>query len=156
MLCRSRSVFRSHPDEHARRKIHKLRVYCSHRRRGCEWVGELSDMDRHVESCPRKNSPLETKQSGPSTGTYTYEYVGLQHLITTYPGSHIDQCREKSPPMNVLKWLQLWTQIPPSLVTHMAGGTVGLVRPWPDLLFAESPSPFFHAKPGNKCRSCTW
>ena len=21
---------------------------------------ELSDMDRHVESCPRKNSPLET------------------------------------------------------------------------------------------------
>ena len=58
-LCRV-SGFTSHPDKYFRRKIHELRVHCPHRRRGCEWVGELSDMDRHVESCPRKNSPLET------------------------------------------------------------------------------------------------
>ena len=59
MLCR-KSGFTSHPDKHAHDKIHKLRVYCPHRRRGCEWEGELSDRDRHVESCLRKNSPLET------------------------------------------------------------------------------------------------
>ena len=52
--------FTSHPDIAFRREVHELGVHCPHRRRGCEWVGELSDIDRHVESCPRKNSPLET------------------------------------------------------------------------------------------------
>ena len=58
-LCREPD-FTSRPDKYFRRRVHELRVHCPHRRRGCEWVGELSDMDRHVESCPRKNSPLET------------------------------------------------------------------------------------------------
>ena len=57
--CR-KHAFTSHPDLAFRREVRQLRVHCSYRRRGCEWVGELSDMDRHVESCPRKNSPLET------------------------------------------------------------------------------------------------
>ena len=58
-LCKE-PRFTSRPDKHFRRRVRELRVHCPHRRRGCEWVGELSDMDRHVESCPRKNSPLET------------------------------------------------------------------------------------------------
>ena len=58
-LCR-KPGFTSRPDQYFRRKVRELRVHCPHRRRGCEWVGELSDMERHVESCPRKNSPLET------------------------------------------------------------------------------------------------
>ena len=58
-LC-GKPGFTNRPDQHFRRIIRELQVHCPHRRRGCEWVGGLSDMDRHVESCPRKNSPLET------------------------------------------------------------------------------------------------
>ena len=57
--CRE-TGFTSYPDIAFRREVRQLQVHCPNRRRGCEWVGELSDMDRHVESCPRKNSPLET------------------------------------------------------------------------------------------------
>ena len=59
ILCRKLG-FATHPDKSARDKIHKLRVYCPHRRSGCDWEGEISSIDHHVESCPRKNSPLET------------------------------------------------------------------------------------------------
>ena len=59
ILCR-KPGFTGQLDKHARDKIHKLRVYCPHRRRGCDWKGEISSIDRHVESCWRKNSPLET------------------------------------------------------------------------------------------------
>ena len=58
-LCR-KPGFTSHPDQYFHGKVNQLRVHCPHRRRGCEWVGELSDKEHHVESCPRKNSPLET------------------------------------------------------------------------------------------------
>ena len=58
-LCREPG-FTSRPDKHFRGKVRELRVHCPHRRRGCEWVGELFNMDHHVESCLRKNSPLET------------------------------------------------------------------------------------------------
>ena len=55
-----RLSFMSRPDMYLRQKIHELQVYCPHRKRGCEWVGKLSMMDTHVDSCPRIRSPLET------------------------------------------------------------------------------------------------
>ena len=59
-LCR-KPGFTSHPDKHARDKIQKLRVYCPHRRRGCDWEGEISSIVHHVQSeCLNKNSSLET------------------------------------------------------------------------------------------------
>ena len=37
-------------DKYFKRKVKELRVRCSHRRSGCEWVGELGDLDLHSNS----------------------------------------------------------------------------------------------------------
>ena len=52
--------FTSRRDMAFGREVRQLRVRCPYKRRGCYCVGELSDMDHHVKSCPKKNSPLET------------------------------------------------------------------------------------------------
>ena len=48
-------------NKHFRRQVHELRVLCRHEDRGCGWEGELSDLERHAQSCPMKNSPLMTE-----------------------------------------------------------------------------------------------
>ena len=52
--------FTSQPDQDFHSNVHERSIYCPLRSRGCKWEGKLSNMDQHVESCPRKNSPLET------------------------------------------------------------------------------------------------
>ena len=47
-------------DKHVRRQVNELRVLCRHEDRGCGWEGELSDLERHVRSCPMKTTPLMT------------------------------------------------------------------------------------------------
>ena len=47
-------------DKWFRRLVNELRVFCRHKDRGCEWQGELSDLERHVKSCPMKTLPLIT------------------------------------------------------------------------------------------------
>ena len=42
------------------RQVNELRVFCRHEDRGCGWQGELSDLERHVQSCPMKTAPLMT------------------------------------------------------------------------------------------------
>ena len=46
------------PDKYFRRQVHQLRVFCCHKERGCEWKGELSALNQHIQSCLRKNSPV--------------------------------------------------------------------------------------------------
>ena len=48
------------PDKYFSRQVHELRVFCRHKERGCGWEGELSAWEHHVQSCPRKNSPIVT------------------------------------------------------------------------------------------------
>ena len=52
-------------DKHFLRQVNALRVFCRHEDRGCDWQGELSDLERHVQSCPR---------------TITQSMTGLQNL----------------------------------------------------------------------------
>ena len=47
-------------DKHFLRQVNELRVFCRHKDRGCGWQGELSDLERHVQSCPMKTAPLMT------------------------------------------------------------------------------------------------
>ena len=44
--------------KHFQRQVNALRLFCYHKDRGCEWQGELSDMERHIQSCPRKDARL--------------------------------------------------------------------------------------------------
>ena len=41
-------------DHHFRRQVNYLSVFCHNKDRGCGWQGELSDLERHVQSCPMK------------------------------------------------------------------------------------------------------
>ena len=45
-------------DQHFRRRVYQLRVFCCHKKRGCGWKGELFDLEQHIQTCPRKNSPV--------------------------------------------------------------------------------------------------
>ena len=52
--------FTSYPDMHFCRSIYMQKVFCPNKKRGCEWVGELSAIDSHEKSCPTKNNPTQT------------------------------------------------------------------------------------------------
>ena len=47
-------------NKHFQRQVNALDVFCHHEDRGCGWQGELSDLKRHVKSCPMKDAPLMT------------------------------------------------------------------------------------------------
>ena len=48
-ICRKEG-FVSYPNWHLDREIKSLLVYCTNKEKGCEWHGELYDIDNHLES----------------------------------------------------------------------------------------------------------
>ena len=47
-------------NKHYQRQVNALHVFCRHEDRGCGWCGELSDLERHIQSCPMTDTPLMT------------------------------------------------------------------------------------------------
>ena len=47
-------------NKHFQRLVNALHVFCRHEDRGCGWHGELSALERHIQSCPMKDRPLMT------------------------------------------------------------------------------------------------
>ena len=41
-------------DKYHRRKAREVRVRCWHKENGCEWVGEVSELKRHADSCVKR------------------------------------------------------------------------------------------------------
>ena len=39
------------PDKCFLRQVKQLHVFCRHKERGCEWQGELFNLDHHLQSC---------------------------------------------------------------------------------------------------------
>ena len=56
-LCKA-SNWMTMLDKFFQRRVMELHVFCTHNERGCGWQGALSDLERHVQSCPMKDSPL--------------------------------------------------------------------------------------------------
>ena len=46
--------------KHFQRQVNVLHVFCRHEDRGCGWHGELSALERHIQSCPMTDRPLMT------------------------------------------------------------------------------------------------
>ena len=44
--------FDTFPDKRLKRTLYALRVFCVHRKLGCEWDGELGELDRHLNLQP--------------------------------------------------------------------------------------------------------
>ncbi len=52
-LCK-KDNFVTHKDLYfTRKKVRQLKVYCSYKKNGCEWTGELGDLNQHTTSCPK-------------------------------------------------------------------------------------------------------
>ena len=63
------------PDKFFRRKVHELKVWCSHKKEGgCEWVGDLGSYDDHVNMCPKRPWSCEFCDF-----EWTYDFV-IKHL----------------------------------------------------------------------------
>ena len=46
------------PDKRLKRSLNEYRVYCCHRGEGCDWVGELLELDRHLNLQPAQEKLL--------------------------------------------------------------------------------------------------
>ena len=55
-LCNT-APFNTMLNKHFLRQVNELRVFCHHEERGCEWQGELSDLERHISTCPIRDAP---------------------------------------------------------------------------------------------------
>ena len=52
-LCPTcKKEFDTFPDKRLKRSLYALKVYCSHREEGCDWVGELLELDGHLNLQP--------------------------------------------------------------------------------------------------------
>uniref|UniRef100_A0A1X7STK2 RING-type domain-containing protein n=1 Tax=Amphimedon queenslandica TaxID=400682 RepID=A0A1X7STK2_AMPQE len=48
-----RVSLKTHPDKSLQRVLKSLSVYCNKKNEGCEWEGELGDLQHHQENCVR-------------------------------------------------------------------------------------------------------
>ena len=46
--------FMTHADKYYKRVVNSLKVRCPHKGRGCEWIGNLGDLDQHANVCPKR------------------------------------------------------------------------------------------------------
>ena len=65
-------------DEQFMNEVYKLQVYCSYKKKGCKWKGELGALNRHKQSCASKTSPLETHSQASNK-----EQVCPMHILTS-------------------------------------------------------------------------
>ncbi len=47
------------PDKGLKRKLYCLKVRCGHHKNGCEWTGELGQLDEHLNTDPQREKQLD-------------------------------------------------------------------------------------------------
>ena len=73
--------------KHFQRQVNALRLFCHHKDRGCEWQGELSDIERHVQSCYRKDASLAILNLHPDSMLYN-----ICAFYITFTGLQVSGC----------------------------------------------------------------
>ena len=56
--CKAENFF-SYPNKGLEQSLYDFEVYCSHKSKGCEWRGELRELDKHLNSEPPTDKSLE-------------------------------------------------------------------------------------------------
>ena len=56
--CNVRNIF-SYPNLGLQQSLYDFHVYCTHKSKGCEWTGELRELDNHLNSDPPADKFLE-------------------------------------------------------------------------------------------------
>ena len=54
----NREQFSVFPDLRLQRSLYEFRVWCPHKTEGCEWSGELSQLEKHVNESPKLHEQL--------------------------------------------------------------------------------------------------
>lgn len=77
------------PDKFYKRKVNELKVRCPYKGSGCEWVGEVGNMDQHFASCLKRPS-----QCNFCDFKSTYEVVTNNHIpvCVKYPEPCPNHC----------------------------------------------------------------
>ena len=87
-LCKDHN-FTVTNDKFFKRKANELKVRCPHKRSGCEWVGELGNLDQHSSSCPKR--PWQCKHCD-FEGTYDVGTTDHLPNCAKYPEPCPNQC----------------------------------------------------------------
>ena len=56
--CKTENFF-SYPNKGLEQSLYDFEVYCSHKSKGCEWRGELRELEKHLNSEPPADKSLE-------------------------------------------------------------------------------------------------
>ena len=110
--CREEKDFNHFLDKAVKREINELKIHCTHHGKGCQWIGELSNLQTHLDSesgcgyveveCPNRPCPNSIKRkdltehlnSECQQRRYKCEHCGYEYTyqgITTY---HYIRCPE--------------------------------------------------------------
>ena len=62
------------------RALYSFRVRCVHQKSGCEWTGELRELERHLNLNPERGKQLIGCEFAPVTCSHCREYFQRQHV----------------------------------------------------------------------------
>ena len=68
------------PDKRLRRSLYAFQVRCVHQKSGCEWVGELGELDRHLNLNPKLGKKLVGCAFAAVACTHCCEYFQRRHV----------------------------------------------------------------------------
>ena len=57
--CCKAEQFNTFEDKRLKRTLYAFKVYCTNKRQGCQWEGELSQLDNHLNSIPSQENQQE-------------------------------------------------------------------------------------------------
>ena len=49
-MCRVLLTLDGIIDKSLQRKINELKIYCKHRKEGCQWIGEINELNKHLDT----------------------------------------------------------------------------------------------------------
>ena len=82
--CKTENFF-SYPNKGLEQSLCDFQVYCGHKSEGCEWTGELRELDKHLNSEPPTDKSLE----------------GCPFTVINCPLSHTTGCEVRLPRKDV-------------------------------------------------------
>ena len=72
--------FNTFPDKRLRRSLYQFRVYCAHQKSGCEWAGELGELDQHLNLYPELGKQLIGCEFAAVACTHCCEYFQRRYV----------------------------------------------------------------------------
>ena len=76
------ATFSAFPNKGLQRSLYSFRIQCVYQKSGCEWTGELRELDRHLNLNPELNKLLIGCAFAAVTCTHCCEYFQRHHVLS--------------------------------------------------------------------------